>query len=211
VLIICCFIASAVGCAARDPASGSRRGGFFAELGGERTSRGVIVVDERSGTFAGVKLGMPFAKAKAKLPSRYYFSALTPGSDAIYCSRRASRDVCTGVSVHVFAGCVDKFCLRAKAGPVVRVDVSATTTPRAIPGSRSIATLKGLGLGTPAAEIRKRYSVAAQRGAPCADDVPGRASVFIVLEGERTLIFQTADKVIWSITLLAGRHPNFCG
>jgi hypothetical protein len=189
-------------------------------LTGTRTAGGKLVIDEANGTFAGLRLGMPFASAKKLHPISHLCTSTPPG-DLSYCSGRV------GVIVTIVAACslqvrTSIHCpAGSDTGPLAEIHVEAVTAYGDIPSlgdiirltdpeSQEVITTRGLLLGASVRTLRKKYAIRDVVIFPNTEcDLLDNNYTTIV--GDNTVVFDvTPNKIVDGISLFAGREPDLC-
>lgn len=186
--------------------------GLLDQIQGARTRTGALIIDERDGRVGALRLGMPLSAAKKVLSAAYYWGAMTPGTDASYCSRPRG-NTCGGVSLQLVSGCTTPPtvpCSPNGHGPVYEIELDAATNPADAPESADAVTLRGIRLGTPGREISRVYTITDVGGTTCAGNTAAPAKNYIAVSGDNTLAITVYQRVVWSITLISGRYPHYC-
>jgi hypothetical protein len=185
------------------------------ELHGARTSSGKVIFDEADGRFGGVALGTSVSAARTQMPAQNLVGSMVPGQDLIYCSRPTSAGCTKGIVVNIVGYCEIWFAATCApgniAGPVSEISLVAVTNPLLNPESQDAVTLRGIGLGSSANSVGHAYRITETGTVTCGSvDEPPPGASYISVVGKNTIEFTTHLRVVWAITLWAGRHPRLC-
>lgn len=183
--------------------------GLFAAMPGPRASSGALRVDEVAGRFGPLRFGMPLGSAKKAMPSVDAWGFLHQGEDLLYCGDKHGND-CDGAIVKVTGSCEATSCVEGGPGPVAEIEVVGTGDFVRVTGRNQVQTDRGIRLGAPASEVRRRYKIAQVGSGLCvfSDALP--AVTYVALTGANTVAFAIHDTYVWAIALRAGRHPHLC-
>jgi hypothetical protein len=164
-------------------------------------------INEVSGRVGILALGQSVASVKHRLPSRYFWLTQTHGDDLTYCST-GQGTTCSGVIVNVFDRCAFRFCSGKQAEGIGRFDLVSTRA--ASPSAwRSVSTLRGIHLGSPARAVVTRYKVT-ERGPEVCGGGPPPGATYVTITGPNTTMFTIHNGTVWAISVSSGKDPHFC-
>ena len=189
-------------------------GSLLSQLGGARTPAGDLVINELHGRLGRLYLGMSISAAKNVMPPANFWLSQIPGEDLTYCSR-PSGSSCTGpISITITSYCERWATLACDeqnvAGPVAEIDLSAGTNPLKSSAIRDAVTLRGVRIGSPTSEISRKYKVTDIGDVLCGGATPPPGSTYVALAGKNTIAITSNHGVVYTIALIAGRHPHLC-
>ncbi|HEY3921764.1 MAG TPA: hypothetical protein VGL76_06590 [Gaiellaceae bacterium] len=190
---------------------------LFSDLRGPRTATGDLIINPARGTFAGLRLGMPFAAAQQRLPAHRRCASLPPWNLS-YCDG-------TGLTVTIATGCglmafVATRCPDGrKAGPLAGIEIGASTgyefpnmryaIRASVPGSQQAVTTGGVRLGTSLRRLRRIYVLT--NGTPFGAGLcDGFGTVYTAVVGSNTAVFNIQGGVVTMMSIFPGREPRLC-
>lgn len=178
----------------------------------------MLIIDVARGRFGPLHLGMSMTRARRMLPAKNLWKGVSDTGDLIYCSS-PQRDSCSGdVELAVVSACAVTARVRAActyngaSGPVAEIDLFAndSTNQFLAPETRDAVTLRGIHLGSPIPQIKRRYAITAKaEDTTCASIGAGGPTLTAVV-GENTIVFTKLNGVVYGITLFAGKQPEAC-
>jgi len=204
------------GCVSGSSANASGPEALLSRLHGTRTRSGDLVIDELHGRFGKLYLGMSISATRKVMPAGNMLSSLLPGEDITYCSRPDGNDCDGAVVVRIIGACeagidsTSSCAQQSSAGPVVEIVLGAVADPRQTTESQEAVTLRGIRLGASGGEIARKYNVTEVGAGTCAGGAPPPGATYVAVVGENTLAITTHRDVVWTISLIEGRHPHFC-
>jgi hypothetical protein len=191
---------------------------LFAHLRGARTPHGELIIDGARGSFAGLRVGMPFVAAQERLPGDERQNTSFPPSEFVYADG-------SGLLVTIASACGTQVQTTApcpagsQVGPLAEIDIEVVggyVTPnmgdairRDVPGSQQVVTSKGLRFGDSLKTLKRKYAITSEVVFPktlCRGD----GASYTAIVGGNTMVFDVAGNAVDMISLFPGREPQIC-
>jgi hypothetical protein len=193
------------------------RSPLFRDLGGPRTAGGDLIINEKTGSFAGVQVGMPFAAAQQLLPAKRRCDTEAPPAVG-YCDG-------VGLIVDITPACglqiiTTTRCPKgSEVGPLGEIDIEAVPgyigpnegfAVKSISESQQAVTDRGVRLGDSLKTVERNYAITDKTPSSGLRSCPGTGVSYTALAGENTIVFSVEAGAVEVISLFAGREPHVC-